>query len=103
MRRLLRRIKRKLKRELRKAEAFLKRKISSAGRWMRQLVIFLKAVCAPELSKKYKGIFEVGTAADVIDDWDKETAEIGCWGKEALITLFQRRCPGKCDDTGIQF
>lgn len=85
MRRLLRRIKRKLKRELLKAETFLKRKISSAGRWMRQLVIFLKAVCAPELSKKYKGIFEVGAAVDVIDDWDKETAEIGCWGKEALI------------------
>lgn len=85
MRKLLGRIKRKVKRELHKAETFLQFRINGTKRWLRQSLIYCRAVHAPELSEQFRGIFEVGVAADVIDNWDHERAEIGCWGKEALI------------------
>ena len=78
MRKLLGRIKRKVKRELQKAETFLQFRINGTKRWLRQSLIFCRAVHAPELSEQFRGIFEVGVAADVIDNWDHERAEIGC-------------------------
>jgi len=82
---LLRRIKRKIKRELLRARRFFKLIINVIKRWIRQFFIFCKAQRTPEISKKYAGFFDVGVAVDAFGSWNTEAAEIGCWGKEALI------------------
>ena len=82
---LLRRIKRKIKRELLRARRFFKSRFNRIKRWIRQFFIFRKAQRTPEISKKYAGFFDIGVAVDTFGDWNIDAAEIGCWGKEALI------------------
>ncbi len=85
MTRLLRRIRWKIKRELLKAGGFFKSKFIDIKRWICQFIIFCKGEFTPAIAKKFAGFFDVGVAVDAVSDWDAETAEIGCWGKEALI------------------